>query len=263
MSLGLLTGPLGIPRLEESAFPFLTSFFGFSLLYLTLFRLSPQLVPRTYGALKPVQQINWNIHVVSMVHCAIALPIAFRLLARGALQDDRIFGYDRDVADSMAISLGYFIWDAIVSIRHIRSFGPEFCLHGVACSAIFLQGYQPFFMSFGPIFLLYEISTVFLNIHWFMDKCGLSDSLAQSLNGIILLLSFFFSRILYGTYQSVVVYVDLFRVRDQISTGLFWLLAFSNLLLMSLNFLWFSKMLSMVQRRFFSSDPPAKPIKAE
>ncbi|KAI9275343.1 hypothetical protein BY458DRAFT_434500 [Sporodiniella umbellata] len=51
--------------------------------------------------------------------------------------------------------------------------------------------------------MFYELSTVFLNIHWFMDKLGYTGSKLQMVNGAMLLLSFFGVRIVFGVTMSI------------------------------------------------------------
>ena len=53
------------------------------------------------------------------------------------------------------------------------------------------------------------MSTPFLNIHWFLDKVNMTGSRLQWYNGILLLLSFAGCRLLWGTYQSLRVYQDI------------------------------------------------------
>jgi hypothetical protein len=153
---------------------------------------------------------------------------------------------------------------------------------------------------YGPVFILYELSTPFLNIHWFCDKLNMTGSTLQWYNGITLLATFFCSRLIWGTIQSVWVFQDvwtllqmdklpiehdvhtnarnpLFVPRDgqmcmgeascvlaqsevmkfaPINTtetipmwlGLTYLA--SNLILHSLNFYWFGRMIETVRKRF-------------
>ena len=71
---------------------------------------------------------------------------------------------------------------------------------------MFLQ--RPFCNFYGATFILYELSSPFLNVHWFCDKLNLTGSKIQWYNGMILLASFFLCRLVWGTYQSVHVYQD-------------------------------------------------------
>lgn len=59
--------------------------------------------------------------------------------------------------------------------------------------------------------MLYELSTPFLNVHWFCDKLGMTGSKLQLYNGIALLVTFFGCRIVWGTYQSIMIYSDIYR----------------------------------------------------
>lgn len=67
---------------------------------------------------------------------------------------------------------------------------------------------RPFVNFYGPIFILYELSTPFLNIHWFLDKLQLTGSNYQWINGILLITVFFFSRIVWGLLNSYFVTMD-------------------------------------------------------
>ena len=54
---------------------------------------------------------------------------------------------------------------------------------------------RPFVNYYGCIFILWELSTPFLNIHWFLDKVNMTGSRAQLYNGYLLLFSFFSSQL--------------------------------------------------------------------
>jgi hypothetical protein len=71
---------------------------------------------------------------------------------------------------------------------------------------------RPFVNYYGPVFILYELSTPFLNIHWFCDKLNMTGGTLQWYNGIMLLATFFCSRLCWGTYQSWLVFQDIWTV---------------------------------------------------
>jgi hypothetical protein len=64
---------------------------------------------------------------------------------------------------------------------------------------------------YGPVFILYELSTPFLNIHWFCDKLNMTGGKLQWYNGIILLSVFFGCRLIWGTWNSLRVYQDVWH----------------------------------------------------
>lgn len=142
--------------------------------------------------------------------------------------------------------------------------------------------------SYSPNFILYELSSPFLNFHWFFDKLNMTGSRAQWYNGMMLLSVFFGCRLVWGTWQSVRVFTDIFKVLGQSRDAIFagsrnagvcldeacrkavsqissfagystqsaipaWLVVTylgSNLTLNTLNFYWFSKMIDAVMKRF-------------
>ena len=169
---------------------------------------------------------------------------------------------------------------------------------------------------YGPVFILYELSTPFLNVHWFCDKLNMTGSKLQWYNGIMLLATFFGSRLLWGTYQSWRVFQDVWAILGQypsapntaahirdVHTGLaeavfiprdgqlcmgkesclraqsevmrfanestpgipLWLglvYLVSNLILHTLNFYWFGRMIETVRKRF-DDKPPSKTDKIQ
>jgi hypothetical protein len=134
---------------------------------------------------------------------------------------------------------------------------------------------------YAPIFILFELSSPFLNIHWFCDKLKLTGSKIQLINGFFLLSTFFCCRLLWGTYNSVLVFRDIFSIYlqppppthpspddlldvpmgtervvlhpfagRQIPLWLAVLYLGSNLILNGLNYYWFSRMVQTVAARF-------------
>jgi TLC domain len=74
---------------------------------------------------------------------------------------------------------------------------------------------RPFLNYYAPVFILYELSTPFLNIHWFLDKVNMTGSKAQWYNGMLLLSVFFSCRLIWGTWQSAIVYKDMWTALQQ------------------------------------------------
>lgn len=155
---------------------------------------------------------------------------------------------------------------------------------------IWLQ--RPFVNYYGPTFILYELSSPFLNFHWFFDKLGMTGSRAQLYNGILLLGTFFGCRLIWGTWQSSRVAFDVYRaltaghITNDLTGGAhpaavdpaevkeilmpeaqimrfageekvpMWLAVSyltANLTLNALNFYWFGQMIDALRKRF---DPP-------
>lgn len=131
---------------------------------------------------------------------------------------------------------------------------------------------RPFVNFYAPIFVLFELSSPFLNIHWFCDKVGLTGSRTQFINGMALLGTFFSCRVIYGTWSSYLVMTDVFSLYrnppavlsmtpgDAMAPHPFagknvplWLACVylgSNSILNLLNYYWFTKMIQTVASRF-------------
>lgn len=253
--------------------------------------LSKWLFPKTYNGLDRRGRVNWDAHVVSMVQCIIinsmALHVIFTDPAREkATQDwrERLWGYTPEAGRVQGFASGYFLWDVIVSIQHFDVMGFGSLLHGIAAFGITNLGFRPFANYYGINFVLYELSTPFLNIHWFLDKFGMTGTSAQFFNGILLLTSFFGCRLVWGIYQSYLIYSDVWNAwhaatpmatncaRFFRATNLkalmnvpmackvlpTWLGGFyvgANSLLTVLNMYWFVKMVAAVRKRFSSKQP--------
>lgn len=134
------------------------------------------------------------------------------------------------------------------------------------------------------MFILYELSTPFLNMHWFFDKLGMTGTKPQLYNGIALIVTFFSARLIWGVGQSACVWYDMYRAfyvgpnvefmsvtpADEKLPGTedimmyakeagplpLWLVVVylaSNIVLNTLNVIWLGKMIKAIRKRF---EPP-------
>jgi len=191
-----------------------------------------------------------------MVHSLVIIFGSATVLTDNELMKDKVFGYDRNAGNVYAIACGYFLWDACTSIKHVNEFGLSFVFHGLTSFAVFIFSFRPILNYYGAVFLMYELSTPFLNIHWFMDKLGKTGSRLQLVNGIILLLAFFSARIVFGYIMSYKAYVSVMAVIDEVPTFLCILYGAANVVLNGLNVIWFYKMIDSLIRRFQPAPPP-------
>ncbi|EJD05690.1 DUF887-domain-containing protein [Fomitiporia mediterranea MF3/22] len=219
-------------------------------------RLSKALFPRSYGQLKTRRdRNNWNIRVVSLVHALVIIPLAFRNVSLPALDADRAFGWDSRQGLLGGIACGYFIWDTLESLWHFTDIG--FVVHGLACLLIYMLSFKPFIAYYGPRFLLWELSTPFLNFHWFLDKMNLTGSIFQLINGLFLLSTFAGVRLIYGSYQSIAFYRTLYSIRNEVPLAVLLTFGIGNVILNGLNVFWFFKMIDALRRRMKPSSKPS------
>ncbi|KAF2796936.1 DUF887-domain-containing protein [Melanomma pulvis-pyrius CBS 109.77] len=253
--------------------------------------LSNYYFPRIYPALNQRTKVNWDVHIVSFVQstviCVLALYVMWTDRERAAMNwEGRVWGYTGGSGLIQAFAGGYFVWDLMVTLQNVRVFGPGMLAHAVSALFVFSLGFRPFVNFYAPTFILYELSSPFLNIHWFCDKLNMTGTKLQFYNGITLLLTFFSCRLLWGSYQSIRVFYDVYRALvaghatleapalEKLNNGTagltpeseimrfgdppvpMWLAACylaSNFTLNGLNWYWFGQMISALRKRF---DPP-------
>ncbi|KAH7889571.1 DUF887-domain-containing protein [Phlebopus sp. FC_14] len=212
--------------------------------------LSRALFPTSYGRVNKKTRNSWsaNAHVVSLVHAVIVVVLSSLCLHAKSLDEDRAFGSHEDATFVTAVACGYFIWDAAEAVIHFTDVG--FVLHGFACLTIYVLATRPFVLYYSVRFLLWEVSTIFLDIHWFLDKTGKTGSTVQLINGFALLTTFFAVRLIWGGFMSYDFFVTMSEVYNELP--LFYVVIYGggNIVLQCLNWFWFNKMINALRKRF-------------
>ncbi|KAF8559660.1 DUF887-domain-containing protein [Imleria badia] len=247
----------GFAVLPELADIVVIAWLFFTTLQFSLSPICRALFPVSYGKADKRTRRNWDVHLVSLVHAVVAVVLASRCLQAKSLDDDRAFGTNPDANFLLAIAVGYFIWDALESILHFSEVG--FVVHGVACLTIFTLATRPFVHYYVVRFLFWEVSTIFLNLNWFLDKTGKTGSRLQLVNGIALLGSFFCVRLVWGGKMSYDFFVTLNGVYTELPLVYIMVYGTSNLMLQGLNWFWFTKMIAALRKRFVGKSIKDKP----
>ncbi|KIY73261.1 hypothetical protein CYLTODRAFT_417226 [Cylindrobasidium torrendii FP15055 ss-10] len=242
----------GLAHLPENVHRVVASFAFFAFLHLVAAPiLSRALAPRVYTNLSRRGKNTWNIHIVSQAHVLIIVPLALWTMAGAPeLAQDKAFGWSEErVGLLTSVASGYFLWDTLDAIINFTSVG--FVLHGFVALCIFVGSFRPFVAFFTTRCLLWELSTFFLNVHWFCDKTGMTGSKLQLINGLCLLSTFFAVRVVFGgMYITPRFTVVLWSVRDQLPPIYTVIFLGGNTCLTSLNVFWFYKMLQAIRKRF-------------
>ncbi|KAG2116614.1 DUF887-domain-containing protein [Suillus discolor] len=240
---------LGIGKISDFADVILLSFVFFTTVHNSLSpAVSSALFPVSYGKAGKRTRNNWDIRVASLVHAILIVFLAGRCLNLPSLDQNRAFGWHEDAGFLIAIATGYFIWDTLESIIHFSDVG--FVFHGISCLLIYGLSFTPFVPYYAVRFLFWELSTVFLNIHWFLDKTGKTGSALQLVNGIVLITTFFCARCIWGAMMSYDFFMTLDSVYDQVLTPYLIIYGGGNVLLQALNWFWFTKMITALVKRF-------------
>lgn len=136
--LGPTFTQLGVPKLTDHFHVLIATFIACVLIQIFSRTLSPLIFPKTYPHLKGSVRANWDIHVVSMVHCLTIVTLAYPILSDPLLLKNKIFGYSPYAANVYSVACGYFAWDALTSLYNVRAFGIGFVLHGISCFMVFI-----------------------------------------------------------------------------------------------------------------------------
>ncbi|PQE07490.1 hypothetical protein CJF30_00007226 [Rutstroemia sp. NJR-2017a BBW] len=254
--------------------------------------ISSFLFPNIYPTLPRQTKISWNIPFVSLIQsiliCTLALCVRYQDTERWSMDwRGRLWGYTGAGGIVQAFSAGYFLWDLGVNIVHFDILGWSSMLHAICALGLVSLGFRPFANYYGLNFVLYELPTPSWNIHWFCDKLNMTGSRIQLYNGIILMVTFFLCRLVWGPYQLINLYIDIwtafqgptfgdgylatvlaillypemeilqsFRFAPLLREGFFlpvWLAGVylgTNVILIWLNCYWFGKMIVAVLKRF-------------
>lgn len=218
---------------------------GYHSIYVSSSIFAPLLFPNAFKTLSTKNKIDFHIHVVSMVQAILILFAIIPLFNDPILSEDRVFGYTPYGGLIATMALGYFLWDTIVSLVYVRYFGIGFLLHGVVSSAVFWIGIQPYIVHYAAIFILFEISTPFLNLRWFGIRFPkLFPDWFNLVNNAILILIFFFIRICYGWYQALQLGTDFYNASNDERFNLLYTIVImgGNSVLNVLNLYWFYRM---------------------
>ncbi|KAF2099545.1 TLC domain-containing protein, partial [Rhizodiscina lignyota] len=210
----LTTLPLHIHELL-----FATLLYTFIQLYVSPL-ISPIIFPKTYPKLNKRTKLNWDVHVVSIIQSVLISALSFWVMAEDQERKtmpwlERVHGYTPAVGMVAAFGCGYFLWDLMITTWNVSIFGVGMWAHAFSALTVFSLGFRPFLYYYCPTFLLYELSSPFLNIHWFLDKLDMTGSLPQFINGFALLGTFAGCRLIWGTYSSIWVFTDVYRAWRQ------------------------------------------------
>eukprot|EP00879_Flechtneria_rotunda_P026407 GHRR01028156.1.p1 GENE.GHRR01028156.1~~GHRR01028156.1.p1 ORF type:complete len:214 (+),score=55.67 GHRR01028156.1:572-1213(+) len=193
---------------------------------------------------------------VSMVHNAVQIPIAVLVLLDPAVNHNTIYGHTHLSTLMCLISSGYFVYDLIVILLRFNHEGFAFLIHAVCCLFVYAYAVYSWYLHFfGAGFLLWELSTPFLHMRWFMLKSGASTTRKYLVNGLLLVLTFFLCRPVWGTWLSYKFFVDTeVELRSPrlggFPAGGIWGYRVANVALNLLNYYWFWKIASKALQLF-------------
>ncbi|KAJ2353649.1 hypothetical protein H4S02_013268, partial [Coemansia sp. RSA 2611] len=246
---------VGLPKLAPY-WPALLGLAGFfQLLRLSSNTLSSLVFGAKFDKLSVRQKYDWGIRVVSQVHALVVVVLAVPIFFKEELLRDTLYGFNDYTAWVYTIVCGYFLWDIFVSVSDVKRMGVGFVVHAVGSFGVYILSFRPSLQYYGASFIMFEASTIFLNINWWLDKLGMTGSRLQLYNASVLLFLYFTVRIVFGTYMSFMLFNDLKTQGTQTSAVLYYFYRIANHSILGLSYYWFYLMIAAVKKRF-----PAKVV---
>lgn len=147
--------------------------------------------------------------------------------------------------EALPCSTGYFLWELVYSFASTRV-DKTMRFHAVMCFtgyALFLTHGDAHKLWWAHVFLIYEVSTIFMHIAWFMHKLA-RDSRGTFWAKALFFLTFLIFRVVFGTVLTA-HYISIEIAHEQ------WTLVgvYHAILIVSswfLNIFWFVKLLRML-----------------
>lgn len=171
---------------------------------------------------------------------------------------ERVFAIDDLMTQIVILSTGYFIWDLFVCVYYFRLYGKGFLVHATMACMATLVALRPCLSYYAVRFLLFELSTIFVDLHWLLEKLGWEDGLLIKINDFCVLLAYFFIRICYGYFCTWNIYLDLDEQRGYLSPSVRATVLGFNFMTHYLNAIWFYRLIRSAYRSIYPKKPKNK-----
>ncbi|GMM44413.1 Tda4 protein [Pichia kluyveri] len=199
----------------------------------------------------PMTKINYDIRIVGIIQSTISALVCIPMFAHPQFWENPVRGSYPFAGLIASFIIGYFIWDLIYCcIGYYSIFGIEYLFHAAGALFVFGTTLIPFCQPFLCAFLIFELSTPFVQLHWMFTRSpkGMWSDKLITINGIFLITSFFFSRIIWGVYATIWSFFLCYPQREYYPIWLLPVVYVLNSGFQFLNFMWFSKMIKLAKR---------------
>jgi hypothetical protein len=181
----------------------------------------------------------------STIHSTIAVYLAVNILMNDYIWSNRISFISKESILLSHFTCGYFLYDVVLCLARYKDIGPVFCGHAILAFVInlisIISGVGHFYTA---SFIIWETSTPFVNIRYFMNKLKISRF--QNINNASILLAFLIFRIIWGSFIYYIIILDTIYLSEG------WLLkipVFIAFLMNAMNYYWFYKMVNIAINR--------------
>lgn len=130
-------------------------------------------------------------------------PNALNVLQDPAMKEDLLYGTSVASIKCISVASAYFFYDMYICVTRFSENGLPFLIHGLLCSLAYAYPLLSGNMHYqGACFLMWELSTPFLYLRWFLIKTNRTDGSLMSIANVLFALAFFGCRIVAGPILS-------------------------------------------------------------
>jgi hypothetical protein len=133
----------------------------------------------------------------------LQVPLAFAAMMQKELKRDKFHGVTDFARTLSLVSAGYFVADMAIILKHYKEHGVEPLAHAIICVNFFVfSAVKRKMQYFVPRTLMFECSTPFVHLRWFLHALGRSKTRLYKMNGLAMIGAFAACRVFYGTSAS-------------------------------------------------------------
>jgi len=138
------------------------------------FKLYKTVLPKAFQEMKLSRSdfLQWNSRVVSSLNAIVLVTTGLNILSDKRFIEDPVFHATEKSFNIIPTFCGYIVYDLLLMLFHSKHFTDlsAYFHHTLFLIIITGLGLMPFFHGAAVSMTLHEISTVFINFAWFLNK---------------------------------------------------------------------------------------------
>ncbi|GMH41968.1 hypothetical protein BSKO_09887 [Bryopsis sp. KO-2023] len=218
-------------------------------------RLLSPLLFKQYASLDYRGRRDWDGRYHSTVHAVVITILGAACVIEFSQQEVNVMHWTTRASNvGLGISLGYFIADVFLILKY-KIGDRVMIIHHVACSVCLVAGILVEGCHFYALFaLLAECTTPSINLRWLLDAAKMRGAKIYFYNGLALLASWFFVRVVFFPY----LFIHIYQNRVILAKAHPWVMPLAlgaGVIIYLLNLMWFQKILRGALKLLY---PPKK-----
>ena len=182
--------------------------------------------------------------LVGCLFLILMFPSAISVLLDPLMTQNMLYGISDASRRCIVVASAYFIYDLYICATRYSQNGLPFLVHGLLCCLAYAYPLLSGNMHYlGANFLMWEVSTPFLYLRWYLIKTERSNSLMMGIANALFAVSFFACRVVSGPIMSLAFWrasgADLASATSTIPKIVLYMYRTAMFVLNGLNYYWF------------------------